>query len=763
MADFVYVGKSLPLKDSRDKVAGRSLYTNDFHLPNMLCGKILHSPVSHARIANIDKSRALKYPGVKAVITADDSPCIRVGHRIQDRTVLAWKKVRYSGEPVAAVAAIDEETAQEALELIRVEYEDLPAVFDPVSAMNPESPLVHEEKDTYEPVPNTPPVMKGKGNILEQHILVVGNPEQALRDADFVYHSTYRTRAVHSGFIEPHAVVADVDSSGRATVWCSTKTPYTVRSQTAKFLRFPAEKLRVIAPAVGGDFGGKGSANIEPICLLLALKAGLPVKLVLGQDEELVCTFMRDASLIDLTVGAKRDGTLLVIKGQMIIDSGAYCDHVVGLSPGDLAGGYRVPNINIANYAVYTNNTPRGHVRAPRAPQPIFAIESHMDMLAKKLGVDPVEFRLRNAVEEGDRLPEGHATLGPVGFKPTLQAAAAYLKEHKKDKQPNHGWGVACGKWGVFNPPPICTAWVKVNPDASATLITGATDPGGGLYGAMAQIVAEVLSIPYECVNVIAADTEITPFEMGTGGSFSTYRIGTSVKLAAEDARRKILQQASLRLEAPPEALDLKAGRIFIKTMPERGLPLVAVTGASAVSPGGQVIGTGDQARASFLSGRMANMGVIDTASYSTHVAQVEVDPETGNVKVLNYFAAHDAGFAINPDNVKKQIEGGVVFGMGYAMTEEVKLEQGRTLNTTFTDYKLPLITMVPPVEPAIIEVPTKFGPYGARGVGEPPSIPVAPAIANAIYDALGVRITELPMTPERVFARIKETGMTKL
>ncbi len=757
MADFIYVGKSLPPKDGREKVAGRSLYAGDFHLPNMLYGKLLHSALSHARIVNIDKSRALKYPGVKAVISAEDTPCIRVGHRIQDRTMLAWKKVRYAGEPVAAVAAVDEETAQEALELIRVEYEELPAVFDPLLAMKTESPLLHEEKDTYEPVPMVPPIMKGKGNILEEHNLVMGNPEQALRDAYYVYHDTYHTQVVHAGYIEPHAVVADVDSSGRATIWCSTKTPYTVRNQTAKALRLPVEKIRAIAPAVGGDFGGKGSAIMEPVCLLLAMKAGMPVKLVLGQDEEFLCTFMRDSAIIDLTLGANRDGTLLVIKGQMIIDSGAYCDHVVGLSPGDLAGGYRIPNINIANYSVYTNNTPRGHVRAPRAPYPIFAIESHMDMLAQKLGIDPVEIRLRNAVEEGDRLPEGNATLGPVGFKETLQAAAGYLKEHKGEKKPNCGWGVASGKWGVFNPPPICTAWVKINPDASATLITGATDPGGGLYGTMAQIAAEVLSIPYESINVIAADTEITPFEMGTGGSFSTYRVGTSVKLAAEDARRKILQQASLRLEAPPEALDLKAGRIFIKTMPERGLPLIAITGASMVSPGGQIIGVGDQLRASFLSGRMAHMGEIDTASYSTHVAEVEVDPETCHVKVLKYFAAHDVGFAINPDNVKKQIEGGVVFGMGYAMTEEIKLERGKTLNNNLTDYKLPTITMVPSIESAIIEVHTKFGPYGARGVGEPPSIPVAPAIANAIYDATGVRVTELPMTPERVFMAMKK------
>lgn len=758
MADYVYVGKSLPPKDSGEKVAGRSLYAADFHLTNMLCGKLLHSPVSHARIANIDKSRALKYPGVKAVITAEDTPCIRVGHRVQDRTLLAWKKVRYAGEPVAAVAAVDEETAQEALELIRMEYEELPAVFDPLLAMKPDSPLVHEEKNTYEPAPGAQPLVWGKGNILEQHTLTMGNPEQALRDADYIYQNSYRTPVVHQGFIEPHAVVANVDPSGRATLWCSTKTPYTIRSQTAKFLRFPVEKLRVIAPAVGGDFGGKGSAYIEPVCLLLSLKARLPVKLVLGQDEEMVCTFMRDSSIIELTVGARRDGTLLVIKGQMVIDSGAYCDHVVGLNPGDLTGGYRIPHINIANYAVYTNNTPRGHVRAPRAPYPIFAIESHMDMLAQKLGIDPIQFRLKNAVQEGDRLPEGFGTLGPVGFKATLQAAAAYLKENKKERQPNHGWGVACGKWGAFNTPPICSAVVKINLDASATLITGATDPHGCLYGAMAQIVSEVLSIPYDCVNVIAADTEITPFEMGTGGSFTTYRVGASVKLAAEDARRKILQQASLKLEAPAEALDLKGGRIFIKTMPERGLSLAAIAAPSAFSPGGQIIGTGDQIRASFMSNRMAHMGEIDSACYSTHVAEVEVDPETGQVQILRYFAAHDAGFAINPDNVKKQIEGGVVFGMGYALTEEVKLEQGKTLNDNLTDYKLPTTTMVPPVESAIIEVPTKFGPYGARGIGEPPSIPVAPAIANAIYDATVARLTELPMTPERVFAAMKRS-----
>lgn len=758
MTEYSYLGKSQPFINGRDKVSGHILYAADFHLRDMLCGKILHSPLSHARIGHIDVSKARNHPGVKALITAQDTPCKRVGRRTQDRTMLAWKKVRYAGEPVAAVAAVDEETALEALDLIRVEYEELPAVFDPLIAMKPGSPLIHEEKDSYEPVPMTQPVKKGEGNVLEVESIKQGDVEQALKEADLVYHDTYRTQVVHHGFIETHGAVAEIGPSGRATLWTSTKAVFIARSTTAKHINFPVDKLRVIAPAVGGDFGGKGGgAHVEPICLLLALKARLPVKMVLSREEEFLNIPMRDASVIELTMGVKKNGTLVAARGQIVFDTGAYCDHLVGLSPGDMLGNYRIPNLDIFYYAVYTNNTPRGFVRAPRKPHPIFAVESHMDMIAHKLGIDPLELRLKNAVEQGDRLPQSPFIMGPVGFKPTLEAAAKYLKENKGAGKPNRGWGVACGKWGEFHPGPIYNAMVKINEDGSAAIITGVVDQGAGQYSVLAQIVAEVLSIHIEAISVVAADTETTPFEQAVGASSATYRVGNSARLAAEDARRKLLRLASTRLEAPPEALELKGGRVFIKSMPDRGLPLANLAAIAINSPGGQIIGQAGELKEAFLSFQIPYKDEIDTASYSTHLAEVEVDPDTGKVKVLRYFAAHDVGFALNPQSVKNQIEGGIAFGLGYALTEQLILHQGKTLNNNLTDYKLPDFTTIPPIDMAIIEVPSRFGPYGAKGVGEPPVIPVAPAIANAVYDAVGVRITELPITAERVFFALRE------
>lgn len=765
MIDFTYVGKSLPRLEGPDKITGHSLYVADIHSPNMLHGKILHSPLSHAHILHIDTSKALSHPGVKAVITAADTIGARAGRWYKDRPILAHSKVHYIGEPVAALAAVDEETALEALDLIRVEYEELPAVFDPVLAMRPESPLVHEDADTFTPLP---PQRQGQGNILDQMAIIHGNAEKALENSYLIHHDIYRTRPVHSSYIEPQVVLTEVDASGKATLWASTKQVHVIRAETARLLGLPLSKVRVIAPTVGGDFGGKGAIVLQPLCLLLALKAQLPVRMVLSREEEFICTFMREAQIIDLTMGVRRDGTILAIKGQMLSDTGAYCDTNARISIETLCGSYHCADIDLKAYLVYTNNTPRGQVRRTRASGQIFARESHMDMLAHKLGMDPLALRLKNAMTEGYKFPDSSNYLGSNGLKEALLTADEYLKKEKRLGEKNRGWGLVCdlaGASGWQPPSKFSSAWVKINEDGSAVLITGVTDQGGGQYGIMAQIVAEILSIPYESVKVLAADTDSTPYEGTTGGSQTTYRVGSSVKLAAEDARSKILQRASVKLESPPEALELKDGKIFIRERPERSISLSALAAESLFSPafpGGPIIGTGEQLRENNIVSRMERKGEIDGSSASVHIAQVEVDPETGSVKILKYFAVHDAGCAINPENVNSQIQGAVAFGLGYALSEEVKLEQGRTLNNNFTDYKLPTINTVPIVEKAIIEVPSKFGPYGARGMAEMPTIVVAPTIANAIYDAVGVRITELPITGERVFFALKDKGSSQ-
>ncbi|MDP2643366.1 MAG: xanthine dehydrogenase family protein molybdopterin-binding subunit [Desulfobacterales bacterium] len=756
-ADFRYLGKSLPVIGGRDKVAGRAVYAGDMQLPNMIHGKVLYSPLSHARIRHIDVSWALKHPGVRAVVTAADTLGLKAGRCYKTRPILADGEVNYIGEPVAAVAAVDEDTAMEALELIRVEYEELPPVFDPLAAMEPDSPLVHADVDTFEPFP---PQRDGRGNILDKVVIQKGNVEEALKESYLVHQDTYRTKAQHAGYIEPQAVLAHVDASGKATIWNSTKAVHVIRADVARLLGLPLSKVRVIAPAVGGDFGGKGGIVLQPVCVLLSMKAQLPVRLVLNRREDFACTFWREATVSNLTIGTDRDGSLKAIKGQIVFECGAYSDIVTRVSPANLHGPYTFPNVDLVAYRVFTNNPPRGQVRAPSFPAPTFALESHMDMLARKLNMDPIEFRLKNAAGEGYQIPGGKGYLGTTAIRQVLNAAADYLKKEKTPQEKYRGWGVSCSQWGAHSwhtPAQASSAWVAVNKDGSVVLVTGVTDQGGGQYGAFAQIVAEILSVPFESVSVVAADTDVTPYEGGTGGSRTTYRVGSSVKLAAEDVRGEILKRASEKLEAPVEILELKDGRVYVREDPGRSVSFSALAAESLTSDRGMIIGNGARLREKKIAQDLKRKGEIDTGACSTHVARVEVDPATGKVKVLKYFAAHDVGFAIHPDNVANQIEGGVAFGLGYALTEEAKVEQGRCLNNNFSDYKLPGITMTPHVEKAIIQVPSSFGPYGVRGVGEPPNVLVAPAVANAVCDALGVRVTELPLTPERVFSALKK------
>ena len=660
---------------------------------------------------------------------------------------------------------MDQETAEEAVELIRVDYEELPAVFDPLVAIQPGSPLVHrdKERDSYEPKAYRG---KGKGNIILEGIVRHGNVEEGLAQSDLVHQDSYRTQPVHPGFIEPRAVLAAVDNQGKATLWSCSKAPFVIRAMTAQALQIPLSRIRVITPAVGGDFGGKGTATIEPIALLLALTSGSPVRLVLSRREELTSTFVRESAFAELTLGAKKDGTFLALTGQIVLDSGAYCDLLgrMELYLTFLAGPYRIPNVELRGYRVYTNKIPRGNVRAPSAPHPAFAIESHVDGLVKKLGLDPLEVRIKNGVRDGDALPGGGPILKSVGLDPTLRAVGDYLKKEKGPKGKNRGWGVACGQWSLqpvtSREGPASSAWVKINEDGTVVLITGAADNGGGQHGILAQIAAD--RIPPGSVAVVAGDTDSTPYELGTGGSRTTHRVGNSVRIASEDALRKLLSLAEEEMEVSVEDLELHGGQISVKGSPEKSITFAHLASASLISRRGPIIGVGEDLRRELLAAQAKAENEVDACAYGTHAAQVEVDPETGRVNVLTYFAAHDVGFAVNPANVRGQIEGGVAFGLGYALSEELVFREGEVQNPDLTDYKVPTLMNVPPIESVIVEVPSRFGPYGAKGVGEPPSIPVAPAIANAIYDAVGVRITELPMTPEKIFEALRQARPKK-
>ncbi|MFC1943024.1 xanthine dehydrogenase family protein molybdopterin-binding subunit [Chloroflexota bacterium] len=766
MTEYRIIGQSLPKKEVGDKVTGKSKYSGDILFPDMLIGKILHSPCSHARILSIDTSRATALPGVKAIVTHEDTPLIRIGRTVMDRYVLAYDRVRFLGEPVAAVAAVDEETAEEALELIRVEYDELPAVFDPLQAMEPGAPLIHEGLSSYECLAAK---FNPQGNVLSQGMFTEGEIEKAWKYCYLIHEDSYRTPPVYHGFTQPHETTAAVDASGRVTIWAANKAPHLLRQMVCQALNLPMSRIRVAPSTVGGDFGGKGNAHTEPICVLLALKSGQPVRLTLSRHEELTSTFLREASVTHLKMGVSKDGDLIALQGKVVYDTGAYCDVVGGptASGTSLLGLHRIPNVVLNAYQVYTNNSPRGQMRAPTSPQVAFAMESHLDMVAWKLGIDPVEFRLRNALEEGDIL-RGQRIMNP-GIKEALRRTQEYLRQNRGEAKPNQGWGVATCDYGgmamdpsgyLKNAPLESSAWVKLNEDGTAVLITGVTEQGCGPVTVMAQIVAEVLGIGYEDVSVVSSDTDGTPFELGTSGSRTTHRVGLSVKLAAEDARNQLFEAAAGSLEVSASELAISGGRVHMQGYPERGMSIGELATAAAITLGRPILGIGSALQKGIGSALRKGKPIAaskgeewrDAPQHGAHAVQVEVDPGTGQVRLLKYFACHDVGFALNPQNVEGQIEGGVGFGVGYALFEEVLIKEGKTLNPDLTDYRLPTSCDLVDIDTDIVEIPSISGPFGAKGVGEPSNVPVAAAIANAVYDAVGVRITQLPLTPERVF-----------
>ncbi|MBI4289801.1 MAG: molybdopterin-dependent oxidoreductase [Chloroflexi bacterium] len=763
--EYRVLGKSVLKKDAAEKATGRAKFGGDFLFPDLLTGKVLRSPIAHGRIVKIDTRRALALPGVKAVVTHEDTPHQLVGRWVKDRTILAWEQVRFIGDPVAAVAAVDEETAEEALQLISVEYEELPAVFDIADAEGPGAPLVHERLAKYE---CESAHFHPKGNLLAETHLTLGDVENAWAHCDAVWEDTYRTPVVHQGFIQPHEVTAASDASGRITVWTSSKAPFIVRQAVSQGLNIPMSRLRVIAAAVGGDYGGKGTAQIEPLCVLLAMKSGKPVRLALTREEELSFTFMREATITRLKIGARQDGALLALQGQITYDTGAYCDLVghLDMSCVLLHGPYRIPHVDITARRVYTNNSPRGHMRAPPAPQPVFALESHLDMVARKLNMDPIEFRLKNAYDEGDRMPTGARVANP-GIKETLKRTQEFLREQqKKALEPNTGWGVAACQWGGVpitasgasrdRRSAVSSAWVKINDDGSIVLLTGATESGGGPLTILCQIVAEVLGVGYDDVSVIASDTDGTPYEIGTGGSRTTVRVGNSVRQAAEDARRQLFDLAASKLKVTVGDLVTVGGRVYERGHSDKGLSLAELASLAINERGAPILGTGAELRRAEVQAGKDEENWLDAPMHGAHAVRVQVDPDTGMVTVKDYFACHDVGFAIHPQNVEGQIQGAVATGLGCALYEEVITDKGRSLNPNLSDYRLPTTSDVMPVQMEIVEIPSRTGPFGAKGIGEPPIIPVAPAIANAIYDATGVRLTQLPMTAERVYMGMK-------
>ena len=766
MGTYSVIGKSVPDIDIIKKAKGSAVYATDIKLPGMLYGKILRSEYPHARILNINASKAKRLPGVEAVITGKDIPPTHWGIVIKDKHVFAVDKVRCIGDEVAGVVAIDTDTAEEACELIEVEYEELPAVFDPVEALKEDAPLLHERLEEYEhissvrPVPNT--------NISSKFKLRRGNVDEGFRQADYIFEDEFKVPSIHTSPLEPMACLAQVDAIGNITIWSSTQSPYEIRDTIADYLGIPFNKVRVIVPFLGGGFGGKFHVKGELACVIMSQFVRKPVKLVFTREEVFTAGGVRHPLIIKVKTGVNKDGTIAGRHCTEIWDSGAYADagpRIMWRAIQSAGGPYNIPNIWVDSYNVYTNNPVACAYRGFGANQPTWAIESHMDIIAEKLNLDPLEFRLKNSLEEGSICPTGQVAHA-VGLRECLRTLEdkGNWSKLKQEKKKYTGVGVACFHKSTRTPT-SGSAFVKVNEDGSVDLMVSLVDMGQGTGTVLAQIVAEELTVPLEKVSVSMPDTQTTPYYSATTGSRSAFVLGSAVKMAAIAAKKELLAVASPLLGVEAEKLELEDGKVLVKgsSGKEMSFSALPIGGDKFVSGVGcPVIGAGF-----FSSADKGTIPDLETAQasksslfwmYGAHLAEVEVDADTGKVKVKRILAVHNVGKALNPLLLEGQCEGGVSMAIGEALYEELIREKGKTLNDTFLDYTLPTFMEVPEkMESVFIEVPHNESPYGNIGIGEAVALGASAAIGNAIYNAIGTRIKELPITGEKIVKALRE------
>ena len=745
MATYTVVGKPVTSEEGPSKVSGKIVYPADIILPGMLWGKVLRSPFPHARIINIDTSRAMKLPGVRAVVTGEDVVGRLVGRTIQDTPLLAHGKVRFVGEKVAAVAADDPETAEEALTLIDVEYEELPAVFDPLEALKPGAPLVHEGSPTYESPTET---VRPQGNIAYHDAWSGGDLEKGFKESDHIFEHTFTTTWVHQSYIEPFTCVVDIDDSERVQVWANNKSPFNLRWQLSGSLGIPEERIRVNQCGIGGDFGGKAGAMNTPLAYLLSLRSGRPVKMIMSYIEELMAGNPRHPAFITIKTGLKKDGTFWARQSKVVFNGGAYGGFRgnTNLRGGRQVGGgtYVIPNFSIYSYMMYTNTVPCGSYRAPGEPQAVFAVESHTDMIAHEMGLDPYELRLRNLVHEGDISGTGQLFYH-VRAEETLRAGAEAGSWGAPKKGPYWGRGIAFGQ----RPAAGATAYRKLSMDehARVTLYSPTPDTGVGPNTIGRQVVAEDLGIRAEDVEVTLLDTDAVSFDTGAGAG--TSRNGGHAALgAAQEVRRKLTGLAAEFYGWPEERITFGDGRVFADGDPAKGVSIQELAAKAVDVIGGPV------------TGEMTHKADhAEVTSYCAQVAEVEVDPETGQVKVLKIITANDVGTIFNPIGHQGQIDGAVIQGLGYAVMECLEMEDGRVSTLSLGEAKIPTTMDIPELVTVLVESPAGTGPYDGKGIGENPISPVAPAIANAVYDAVGVRIQDLPITAEKVLSKLQQRG----
>lgn len=763
------VGLTMSRLEAREKAMGAAIFTDDMVLPGMLHGALAYSPHAHARIVRYDTTRAMALPGVKAIVTGDDFDLRYMGLVVKDETVLAKSKVRYIGEPVAAVAAVDIETARAAARLVDIVYEELPAVFTVEDAMAESAPVLHENFDSYFKIYDAS--TRQRPNELARSTMRYGNVEKGFAESDIVLDQVYETSAQYHAYLEPAAALAAFDGRGKVTVWSSTQSVFRTQANIHESLGIPMAKIRSISPRVGGGFGGKSEAMVQPVVVALAAKTGRPVRIALGRDEDMFAMRSRHPVKVRIKTGAKRDGTFVARSVDAWFDGGAYADDSAAVMNFALffgTGPYRFEHAELLGHAVYTNKLRAGAFRGFGNPQITYASECQIDDLAAQLGMDPVALRLKNIVKVGDRWIGGQ-TLTTSGLEECIEkvtqgarwAERAGKVPASDGKRRGIGMALTAHISGFLS----TSAIVRLTEDGSVSLNTGAVDIGQGSDTVLAQMCAAGLGLDVDAVNVVAADTDASPYNSGTNASRVTYMVGRAVGQATEVVRQKMFKLAADMLECSESDLELRPGGLIGVEGTDHAVTFQQIAAKSIwfADGGGPVIGTGSvmhneplDPKHTLLAGFVSfdNVGAF---TFGAQAVEVEVDEVTGKVDVVEAWCAHDVGRAINPGAVEGQIQGGFVQGLGYALTEEMVWDGGRLENPNFMDYKIPCSLDVPfDINAIIVEKPDPLHPFGAKGIGEPPLIGAAAAIPNAVASATGVRVRKLPISPERMMRALR-------
>ncbi len=736
------IGKSQPRVEGYGKVTGQTQYAADLPFEGLLWAKVLRSAVPHARIVSIDTSKAKALPGVRAVLTGADVKDVFVGTRVKDQPVLVEDKVRMAGDALAAVAADTEAIADEAIGLIDIQYEELPYVDDPVEALKATSPLIHENRSKYKNASKLPEGMPDH-NLQSYVQWKNGDVDAGLQRAARVFEHTFRTPLSHHGYIEPCACTAQAHGDGRVEVWASNKGPWGLREQMAEDFGVSQDKIKIHIVHVGGDFGAKASLIDVPIAYYLSKAVGgKPVKLVLDYSEEILIGGHRHPSVITLKTGMAADGTLVAVKADIYFSGGAYGSQkanpqVTVLGGRRLASMYRCPAIDVRTYCAYTNQVPCTQTRTPGSPQVVFAFESQLDIIAKEMNIDPVELRRKNILKDGDANPMGekwsHILMGEV-----LERAVKNSGWKKNGAKKNRGWGMALYDRGA--PEGKASSALTLEADGRVTILTGVPDVGPGYYTVSQQIVCEVLGLPAAKVGVAFKDTDSLPFDPGTGGSKQTNTSAHAVHQSAREVREKLIALAARELGCASDAVQQDGGKL---TAPDKKSTTTEAMIKLAVKENGGPV---------FHLTNFVPKDMPKVTGFAAQIAEVEVEPATGAVKVLNLTTAHDTGTVLNHLTLTGQIEGGIVTGLGFALMEENPMADGKIATLSLGEAKLPCIADVPPLKTVLVESSTGPTPFGGKAIAENPNVPTAAAIANAIADACGARIFDLPLTSEKIY-----------